>query len=225
MLAYHYMIIAEFVVDHPVLREVLQRVPDVEIEWEESYSRPDGPAQMLFWVTSDGFEAVDAALEADPSVENPTTLAEVGDRRLYRVDFTDLGRETSLMSAFIEVGGVLEEAVATNDGWQCRARFPDRAGYQRIYRFCLDHDIGFEFGRLFEVTPEEAGDGSMVSALTDRQRAALLTAWEQGYFDVPRQSTLIEVADELGISDTAVSQRLRRAHSTICESMFGERPA
>jgi hypothetical protein len=217
------MILAEFVVDHPVLREVLHRVPDVEIEWEESYSRPDGPAQMLFWITSDDFETVEAALEADPSVENPTTLVEVGDRRLYRVDFTDLGRETALMSAFIEVGGVLEETVATEDGWQCRGRFPDRAAYQRIYQFCLDHDIGFEFGRLFEVTPDDVGDGSMASALTDRQKEALVTAWELGYFDVPRESTLVEVAEELGISDTAVSQRLRRAQSTICEGLFGER--
>lgn len=35
-------------------------------------------------------------------------------------------------------------------------------------------------------------------------------ALERGYFDVPRQVNLTGLAEEMDVSDTAVSQRIRR---------------
>lgn len=46
--------------------------------------------------------------------------------------------------------------------------------------------------------------------LTRRQRTTLELAVERGYYDIPRRCTTIELADELGISDQAVTERLRR---------------
>jgi predicted DNA binding protein len=215
------MILAEFVVDSPILGEVLRQVPDSELRWEETCTQPDGPTQMLVWITSDDFEAVEAAIEDDASAGSPSVVVDLGDRRLYRVNLTETGRVADLLPEFMQVGGVLEEAIGTEEGWWCRARLPDRAAYQHIYRFCRDHGIAFDFRRLFESTPGEHGGGSMLSMLTEGQREALEIACEEGYFDVPRGITLTELADRLGISDTAVSQRLRRAHSAICAYLFG----
>ena len=47
--------------------------------------------------------------------------------------------------------------------------------------------------------------------LTDLQRETLLIAHEQGYFDDPRQITLEELSEQIGISPTGVGRRLRRA--------------
>ena len=215
------MILAEFVVDSPILSEVLRQVPASELRWEETCAQPEGPTQMLVWITSDDFEAVNAAIGDDDSVSNPSILVDLGERRLYRVDLTEVGRVADLLPEFMQVGGVLEEAVGTEYGWWCRARLPDRSAYQHIYRFCRDREIAFEFRRLFESTPEGHGGSPMLSMLTEGQREALVTACEEGYFDIPRQVTLTELADRLGISDTAVSQRLRRAHSTICANFLG----
>ncbi|MFC6939227.1 helix-turn-helix domain-containing protein [Salinirubellus sp. GCM10025818] len=215
------MILAEFVVDSPILGEVLRRVPDCELRWEETCTQPDGPTQMLVWVTSDDFEAVNTAIEDDDSARNPSTLVDLDERRLYRVDLTELGRTADLLPEFMEVGGVLEEAIGTRNGWWCRARFPDRTAYQHVYRFCRDHEIAFEFRRLFESTPEGLGEGTVQSMLTEGQREALTIACEEGYFDVPRRITLVDLADRLGISDTAASQRLRRAHSAVCAYLLG----
>ncbi|WP_380680300.1 bacterio-opsin activator domain-containing protein [Salinigranum sp. GCM10025319] len=146
------MLIAEFTIDHPVLLEPLREIPDIEIEWEETYERSNEPTQMLFWVESEDFEAVDEVLTDDPAVTNPTVLADMDGRRFYRVDFTVLGDETNLMPEFIAVGDVLQSAVGTNSGWRCQARFPDRDALERIYQFCTDHDIGFTFERLYEAT-------------------------------------------------------------------------
>jgi predicted DNA binding protein len=53
--------------------------------------------------------------------------------------------------------------------------------------------------------------------LTAEQREALSRAVEAGYFDVPRRTTLVGLARELGISDTATSQRLRRGVATVLQ--------
>lgn len=44
--------------------------------------------------------------------------------------------------------------------------------------------------------------------LTEKQREAFLLAVEAGYYDRPRGATLDEIADELDITSSAVSQRL-----------------
>lgn len=50
---------------------------------------------------------------------------------------------------------------------------------------------------------------SITDPLTQAQQAALAVAFESGYFEWPRDSTSQEIADSLGISQPAYSQRLR----------------
>jgi hypothetical protein len=59
---------------------------------------------------------------------------------------------------------------------------------------------------------EPPGDG-----LTDNQQEARRTAYELGYFDIPRQASLEAVAAELDISASSVSERLRRAQTRLVE--------
>lgn len=44
---------------------------------------------------------------------------------------------------------------------------------------------------------------------SDLDRDFLTTAVEQGYFKVPRQTSLVDLADEHDISDREASERLR----------------
>lgn len=46
--------------------------------------------------------------------------------------------------------------------------------------------------------------------MTAAQQEALLLAFESGFYDSPRTTTLAEIGDELEISQQAVSSRLRR---------------
>lgn len=62
--------------------------------------------------------------------------------------------------------------------------------------------------------------------LQAEQREALQVALEAGYFDVPRNATLVELVEELDVSDSAVSRRLRRALSTLLDgTMQDETPS
>lgn len=51
--------------------------------------------------------------------------------------------------------------------------------------------------------------------LSDAQYETLITAYELGYFQVPRETTVDELGEELGVSAQSVSERLRRGHEKL----------
>jgi predicted DNA binding protein len=59
--------------------------------------------------------------------------------------------------------------------------------------------------------------------LTDPQREALITAVENGYFDVPARATLESISEALGITSQAVSERLNRGTKTLVEATLMDR--
>lgn len=58
--------------------------------------------------------------------------------------------------------------------------------------------------------------------LTDRQQEVLLTAYQTGYFERPRETTGAEVADHLDISASTFSQHLRAAQRKLLTALFEE---
>ena len=59
-----------------------------------------------------------------------------------------------------------------------------------------------------------------VSDITSKQREALETALELGYYDSPRDADLGDCAEALGISKSAVSQRLNAAETKLVRSFL-----
>jgi predicted DNA binding protein len=51
--------------------------------------------------------------------------------------------------------------------------------------------------------------------LTDRQAECLAVAHREGYFDVPRECSLTDVADSLGVDTSSASETLRRATDRV----------
>jgi len=73
---------------------------------------------------------------------------------------------------------------------------------------------------LEQVLPLQAEDEGRqltvdAARITDKQRTALATAVELGYYERPRRADLADVATALGISRSATSQRLNAAESTL----------
>lgn len=59
-----------------------------------------------------------------------------------------------------------------------------------------------------------------LDALTDRQRDVLEVALERGYYDVPRQASVREVATEFGLDDSTVAEHLQRAERNLLRTLF-----
>jgi len=53
------------------------------------------------------------------------------------------------------------------------------------------------------------------SILTDRQRECLAVALRRGYFDVPRECTLADLAESLGVDKSTASETIRRGTGRV----------
>lgn len=58
--------------------------------------------------------------------------------------------------------------------------------------------------------------------LTAKQRESIALAVDAGYYDTPRRASLDDLCEELEISKSAASQRLRKAESTIVKRVAEE---
>jgi predicted DNA binding protein len=66
------------------------------------------------------------------------------------------------------------------------------------------------------------GRPSALKRLTERQREALITAYEMGYYEKPREVSFEEVAGELGCASSTANELLRRAEATVVDAVLAE---
>lgn len=78
--------------------------------------------------------------------------------------------------------------------------------------------ISKEFRR--EVVPSRAGWQALLASIPPRRRKLLNLALEQGYFEIPRQVTLEELAEEMDITKTTASTHLRKAERQLVEFLL-----
>lgn len=104
----------------------------------------------------------------------------------------------------------------------------DRDRLRRIVDFLREHVQEWRLRRL--TTPErnralEGDAGQHVFPdvpVTDKQREAVEAAVEMGYYAEPREATLEDLANKLGVSTSALSQRLNAVESKLVESLAAE---
>jgi predicted DNA binding protein len=101
----------------------------------------------------------------------------------------------------------------TPTGWIQAGWFANRATLDEFSSF-WQRNTGFTLRKLVS---DERGEDSGIG-LTDRQRQALVTSYRMGYFDIPRQASLDDVATELDITASSLSERLRRAQSHLIKT-------
>jgi predicted DNA binding protein len=194
------------------LGATLRTVSGVELDVERAYATDPTKPILFVWATVPDVAAFDAALESDPTVGEFEVLSEVDGDRLYRIATTDqIG--VALYPAWVELGAERLEARYADGWWHARTRFPDREALSAYRQYLQDNDVEFRLERLYGSTKRENGD----RALTDEQRETLELAYEVGYFDVPRSATTTDLAAELGVSNQAVSERLRRGYARLVE--------
>jgi predicted DNA binding protein len=95
-------------------------------------------------------------------------------------------------------------------------RFPSREALSEYRSYLEKQGIEFRLERLYDA---ERTDGDEIG-LTEQQRETLLLALEMGFFDIPRQTTTAGLAEELGISNQAVSERLRRGYAGLVKQLL-----
>ncbi|WP_435345792.1 helix-turn-helix domain-containing protein [Haloarchaeobius sp. HRN-SO-5] len=209
-------VILEFTVDSEdfQLGTVLSGTPNMSLEIERIV--PTGTMIMPFvWATGEDHEAFEDSVQAQPAVKEFLALDRVGDSALYRIEWQD--GSTDLIEAIAEADAVVLEA-RRDRKWTFRLRFPDHDRLSRFHNFILEHDVPIHIDRTYTLT--ETTERGHRFDLSQEQREALVLATRRGYFATPRETSLADLAEELGISEQAVSNRIRRGNEKILRSVL-----
>lgn len=211
------MLVVEYTVDSPILRRALADSRGTTVTHEQMYQREDG-IKYLFWAAGGDLDAFEDGLTADPTVTDEVLIADTEGRRLYRVRFTEAGEEAATFPKWSEFDISPMHSEATADGWRVRMRMPDRDALTSYQRVCDEIGLDFELQKMYERWEPESESSVRLSPA---QREALLAARELGYFEIPRDASLADVSDELGITPQSLSERLRRGVPTLIDRTIG----
>lgn len=206
-------VIADFTVpaDDFALGRIMEVRRGINVKLETMV--PTGESMMpYFWVPVQDAEAVETVLQDDTRTLNVERVDEANDEVLFRVAWT--AEINGLVDALLDTGAVVLQAQGTGDDWVMELRFGDYDALSEFYQGCTQKDIRIDLDKVHSSLEDPSTDGY---GLTSEQRETLLTALEAGYFEVPRETTLVELGERMEISDSAVSQRLRRGLSKLLD--------
>lgn len=185
------------------LGTVFNQLPNVTVELERIIPARD-VVIPYFWVRGTEVDDIERAFTEHPGIKEIRLVDSVEDEYLLRVEWAlDYADVHTILA---EEGVPLIEATGTNQQWTFEIRGDNRSDIAAFQRRCRELDIPIALTELHALTPVETGTES---ALTDTQQEALELAYERGYFESPRQVTLDELGEELGISQQAVGSRLQ----------------
>lgn len=189
------------------LGRVLEEYPNAEIELERLVPLREAIIP-LFWIDEEDTDGIETVLQDDPLTENVKQLTQTKSRVLYEIKWhTDVN---GLVESLIESDADILEAEGAADVWDFRLQFRTRKDLTAFREACESHDIPLTLRRLYN--PALPEDGGQLSA---EQYEALIAAYRGGYFEVPRGTSMGALAEEFAISESAVSQRIRRGTSAL----------
>ncbi|MHC3381305.1 helix-turn-helix domain-containing protein [Haloarcula sp. H-GB5] len=196
----------------------LQNLEDIAIRVITQGNTDPGSTVFPFLIEYRDRDRLEEMLDADPTVQSYELVDWTDQTGIYYIEHTP---ETKLISSVVtDVNGFLVHTETKGNGWLVRLLLPDREALNTIWEYANENDISLDIIEIYGNT-DTGGESSY--GLTDEQRIALTTAYENGYFGEPRDISLNEVADEIGLSSTAMSGRLRRGMRNLIAATIIDR--
>ncbi len=183
-----------------------------EIECEPPQLRSDGNALLRFTAPPD--DDLAAALDDDDRIRY-LHRSRGSERDTYRC----LSKAPCVVHKLTDAG-FMAETLRYRDGEERHTGAVVGNDVLQGVMSAAGDTVGVRLRRVYPVGPE-APDAEGRWGLTAAQAAALRTAFEMGYFSVPKESTATEVATAMGISKSAFLERLRRGQTALFEQLLG----
>lgn len=201
--------LGEFVGEHAGLTAELERIVPTE-DQAIPYVWVSGPPASLKQLTG---ELEGSEVTSSVAVIDELTVTSSDDSHyLYRIDW-DLAK-LDIVQGLVQANGDILEGESLDNYWLLRFRFDDHGQVAMFYQYLADNQItDFTIESIYELTSRSARGEPY--GLSPEQREALTLAAMEGYFDSPRGVTLDRIGEQLGISQQAASQRMRRGMRTV----------
>lgn len=194
------------------LHETLSTAPDTSIEAERLATHSTEEVLPFLWTTGGDAVSFHEAIQDDPTVVTATIVEETDESRLYQITWDEAFID--FINEIIDQHATILEAKATNTSWQLQLRFTEEHLVSSFQDHFTERGYEFEVNQLYSPTSSRQRE----YGLTPEQYDTLVTAVQKGYFNIPRSITNTELADTLGISSNATSQRIRRASTNLIQN-------
>lgn len=209
---------------HLPLVNTASAVPSVDLALK--IGQPNQGSLPPFFVRASGNELdrLEREFDRESFVGEYTEISSLAQTRQYQIipavgmvkQLEDVVDDPNELKSLATNHSVVKNIHVVGEGWVQERWFAHRDAFDEYRMFWQDNGVGISVERLYRSTGKQESE----TLLTDRQREAVVTAYEMGYFDIPRSSTHAEVADSLGISPPSLSERLRRAYSRLIEGFL-----
>jgi predicted DNA binding protein len=166
-----------------------------------------------FSVSEEARESFEESVRDHPSVEQIEVITRHENETTYALQWN--AERDVFLQGIIDLGGQILTATGASTTWEFEIRFSSHERLSEFQEYCLDAHIDLELGRLYN--PSKPGSG-MWFGLTRAQRETLMLAVRGGYYSIPRTMLTEDIAAEFGISDQAVTERLRRGIYTLTQN-------
>jgi predicted DNA binding protein len=178
----------------------------------------DNDPAPYVWIRADAaaFDAMEERFLQNRWVETFSVVVEQEQDRLYRLEWTTIDE---LLQGLETHDLVVDRASSDGERWQFRVFTPEQSALRSFQRYCRTNDIPIDIERISETLPAPDLEAA---ELTAGQSEALRLARDEGYFEIPRETTLEELGEELGITRQALSDRLRRGTRNLIDQTLGE---
>ena len=209
----------QFHIDSDVLQGALGDAPGTKVSVKHLDTSPSVPMRSVFWASGGDLDRFEDGVEVDETVRDVRVVAENDGEKLYRACYPGTIDDIELYHTAIVEDGVFLKGESGGDGWTIEMLFPDRQSFTAFRDACDELDFTLSVDSIYSKPFSDSG-GEV--ALTDPQRNLLTRAVEVGYFDIPRETTLQELGQQMNISGQAASERLRRGMETLIRETVTE---
>jgi predicted DNA binding protein len=205
--------IAQFQFETGMLEPTLRNAEPSRLDIEGLDATAEIPLRTVFRCRDNG-DSFESALSADPSVADAEQVAETERGSLYQTIYREQYADTAIYHEAVRHGGVFVTGTSRRRDWELRMRFPDREQFSEFRGACAEQDTPLQVKALYETRSATRAERY---GLSEPQEEVIHLAARSGYFDVPREASLTDLADDLGVSTQAASERLRRGLGTLVE--------
>jgi len=203
--------IVEFQFGTRLLRATLRKAAVREVTIEQLDATTDVPLRTVCWLETDAPGEFEDALAADRTVLDATRVVTTNQGSQFQVTHAREFPGTDVYYAAVERDGIFVSGRTDGKSWVLQMRFPHREAFAE-FREATDSELSVQ-----AIYDQEAAPYAEQYSISPPQREILLLAADRGYFEVPRQASLADLADELDVSSQAASERLRRGLDALVE--------
>lgn len=204
--------------------KISAQIPEVMWVHEVSTDHPDTVFRVVSALPGDGYGVGVVEIEGGAYEE---ALEEIPQQRMISgMEVLQKDDENGKALVQIRTNEHLILQRASNSGIPIEMPFEIQDGVGE-WELRTSHDSLSELGSAFDsmginYTIEHVRDfKSDADLLTEKQREVVEKAYELGYYDTPREVSLSEVADHLGIAKSTCSETLHRVEERVMSEFLG----